>query len=184
MTFSITKSFGEKRVLDGVTVDIPEKGLLLLTGASGSGKTTLLRCVAGLTETDQGRLSVGRVSFAFQEHRLFDRLSALSNLTKIVDPPIDEKKAAETLIALGLKEEDLHTSAARLSGGMAQRVSLARAFLSPGILLLDEPTKELDEHSASLVVAEIRKQAETRPVIVSTHEPELFRESVVSEIKL
>ena len=173
---NLTKSFGDKHIFNGFSFDFPEKGVFLLLGESGIGKTTLLRMISGLDNDYEGEILGGgfkNVSFAFQEYRLFPQLCALDNVIfanydKKSEAVINEAK--EMLCRLGIDEKDTSLLPDELSGGMKQRVSLARAFLRRSkILLLDEPTKELDKQNADAVLSEIKKQGESRLVIMVSH---------------
>ena len=173
---NLSKSFGEKSILENFFQIFEEKGIYSLTGESGAGKTTLLRLISGLDTDYSGEIVGGgfkNVSFAFQEYRLFPELSALDNVIfanndKKSEAVINETK--EMLLRLNLDEKDMSLLPSELSGGMKQRVSLARAFLRrTPILLLDEPTKELDSQNATLVLEEIKKQGQERLVILVSH---------------
>jgi iron(III) transport system ATP-binding protein len=190
---NITKRFGARVAVDGVTLDVARGHVLCLLGQSGCGKSTTLRIAAGLERPDSGLVFVGgrlvegegrheppetrRVGLMFQDYALFPHLSALHNvafgLSKL--PRAErEKRAEDELARVGLsqlKDAYPHT----LSGGEQQRVALAR-MLAPGpdVVLMDEPFSGLD---ASLR-DEVRgttlsrlKQAETAVVMV-THDPD------------
>ena len=169
---NLSVSFGEKSVIHNLSYSFPEHGCELITGESGSGKTTLLRLIAGLAKPDEGKISGGKnVSFAFQEYRLFPSLSAAENVAVAVSlQKKDLSFAVEMLMQLGFTKEETALYPDALSGGMKQRVSLARAFLkSAPVLLLDEPFKELDPALAEKVAEIIRAQAEWRLVLLSAH---------------
>ena len=177
---SLSFSYGKKKVFDGLSLSFNGPGLFLVTGPSGCGKTTLLRLVAGLEKPSDGVLSISDpVSFAFQEYRLFPGLSALQNVTCVRDPRSKEDsaqndaEALSLLISLGLTRDDARLTPDALSGGMKQRVSLARALFSPHpIKLLDEVTKELDRTSVDLVLSEIERVSADSLILFSTHHPE------------
>ena len=174
---SLTKSFGDKTLFENLTVDFPEHGTVLVTGGSGVGKTTLLRIIAGLDKRYGGSVigvTQGSLSYAFQEHRLFPDLTALENVA-LVFP--DEKgseaiaAASEMLTRLGFTEAEQALYPSELSGGMKQRVSLARAFVKKSeLLILDEPFKELDPALVDRVADLIREASVDRLVLTVTHE--------------
>lgn len=173
---NLCKRFDEKAVFTDFSFDFEDKGIYALVGESGIGKTTLLRIIAGLDKEYDGRVfggGIGSVSVAFQEHRLFPNLSAIENVVFAVSNRKDKavcEKAENILKKLGISEEDFPLLPSALSGGMKQRISLARAIIKEAdILLLDEPTKELDSYNADLVRRLILEQKKKRLVIISTH---------------
>ena len=174
---SLNKSFGERIIFQGFSYNFEERGIYALMGDSGSGKTTLLRIISGLDRDFGGEVSDGgpsRVSVCFQEHRLFPQLSALDNILEVSfkSIPSDEEKqnVKRTLYSLGFSEADTALFPGELSGGMKQRIALVRAIMKNApILLLDEPTKELDSDLAKRVNDLIKKESEHRLVIISTH---------------
>ncbi|MBO7196922.1 MAG: ATP-binding cassette domain-containing protein [Clostridia bacterium] len=174
---NLTKRFDEKTVITGLSYDFPDKGLYAIVGESGIGKTTLLRIIAGLDADHEGEVvggGIGQVSFAFQEHRLFPTISALENVIFAISDKKTEavtKNAMSLLRSLGIGKDDFSLKPDELSGGMKQRVSLARAILKDApILLLDEPTKELDAGNCEAVLRLIAKEAERRLVIMVSHD--------------
>ena len=179
---SLSKSFDEKTIFRDFSYIFHSKGLHLITGKSGGGKTTLLRMIAGLDTNYEGKIDGGgkqNVSLCFQEYRLFDFLSALDNVTKVSFKKAtknDVQNAEKLLISLGFSQNDLLLRPKELSGGMKQRVSLARALLSDKpVILLDEPTKELDDELANEVMRVIKKESENKLVILVTHDIELAK---------
>ena len=173
-------SYGKKPVFKSFSYAFNGPGVYLLTGPSGCGKTTLLRLIAGLEKPSGGMVFVSDpCAFAFQEYRLFPQMTVLQNVTCVRDPKSkyeaaeNETSALELLSSLGLTREECKSTPDALSGGMKQRVSLARALFSPHpIKLLDEVTKELDQKSIALVLDLIARYSERSLILFSTHHPE------------
>ena len=170
------KSFGQKNIFDNFSYDFCDKEIYALVGESGKGKTTLLRLICGLDNDYRGKIIGGGIkntSYAFQEPRLLPTINLIENVILANYDKIDEdntKEARDMLLRLGFDENDLHLYPNELSGGMKQRASLARAFLRKApILLLDEPTKELDSENASTVKSIIKEEALLRTVIFVSH---------------
>lgn len=165
---NLSLSFGEKQIFRDFSAQLPNEGVVLLSGESGIGKTTLLRILCGLQKPDLGAV-VGLenrwVSVVFQEPRLLDRLSAFENVSIVSDG----ETAKRLLSDLNMTGE-MHLCARSLSGGQKQRVSLARAFaFSSDIVLLDEPFTGLDEQNKLRAVDLIRT---ARLAVVVTHDPD------------
>jgi NitT/TauT family transport system ATP-binding protein len=151
---------GDRRLvaLDGIDLRVAEREIVAIVGRNGSGKSTLLRVISGLLPPDQGHvLAFGtsvtgvdaRIGLVFQEPRLLPWRDVLANVAfplqlSGLERPERERRAHDALSLTGLSEfADALPS--QLSGGMAQRASLARALVSrPSILLLDEPFSALD----------------------------------------
>ena len=173
---NLTKKFDDKIIIDNLSYEFPDQGVVAIIGESGIGKTTLLRIISGLDKHYQGEVLGGgfkNVSLAFQEYRLFPNLSAIENVIFAISDTKNEAvvtKVENTLTSLGLKKSDFHLSAHELSGGMKQRLSIARALLKDApVLLLDEPTKELDKENITLLTDMIRIESNDRLVIIVTH---------------
>lgn len=186
----VTKSYGEQLVIRNFSYVFPQTGLFRLCGNSGVGKTTLLRLIAGLESPDSGTVQTdGRVSFLFQDRRLFEGLTALDNV-RIVDtskaPAVDvRERAARLLETLGIAPTEQNKRIPALSGGMQQRVAIARAlFFDAPILLLDEPTKELDAQNRAVLHDLFAEEATRRLVILSGHETDDGAYADMTEITL
>lgn len=176
---NLTKQFDKKNLFKNFSYQFNRSGIVALVGESGNGKTTMLRMIAGLDKKYKGEISGGgfsNVSFMFQEYRLFPQLSALDNVIFAnYDTPTQEQRleAKEILLRLGFSENDVKLLPSELSGGMKQRVSFARAILKKTpVLLLDEPTKELDSKHREFVHNIISEQAKERLVIIVSHNDE------------
>ena len=183
------KSFGEKEVLRGVTLDIPEGTTFVVLGASGSGKTVLLKHVIGLLKPDQGTVHVDGVEISslsgraltearqvfgmvFQGAALFDSMTVFENVAF----PLKEKerrivaddlraRVVESLRVVDLGEDVLESWPSQLSGGMRKRVALARALVAnPKVVLYDEPTTGLDPITTDSVDSMINQAKERRRV--------------------
>ena len=174
------KAYGEKTILEDFSYSFTDAGLYAITGASGKGKTTFLRLISHLEALDRGTIkSPKRIAYSFQEYRLFPNLTVRDNIELIAfekNSDIDKESVDWYLKKLSLIDEaDKYPD--ELSGGMKQRVSLIRAFACQAtVLLLDEPTKELDNTLASMVVEIIQEIAKTKLVIVSLHSEDFAKE--------
>ena len=185
------KAFGDKEVLRGVSLDVPEGTTFVVLGASGSGKTVLLKHVIGLLKPDRGTVHVdgreisaltGRdlnearrvFGMVFQGSALFDSMTVFDNVAFPVRErerriPHDEllARVVESLRVVDLGEDVLDEWPAQLSGGMRKRVSLARALVAnPKIVLYDEPTTGLDPITTNSVDSMI-DQAKVRRGVTS-----------------
>ncbi len=153
----VIKSFGDRRVLNGMTLDMAERGITCLLGASGCGKSTALRVTAGLIAPDAGSLHIpaGSCGVVFQDSRLLPWLTTEENLALAL-PSAQRGAEAALRVAQVLREVALDPRETgklfprELSGGMAQRAGIARAMLrNPRILMMDEPFASLDAMTRS-----------------------------------
>ena len=163
----VTKSFGAKHVLRGVSLDIERGTTVALLGASGSGKSVTLKTVNGLVPPDRGEITVlgypvstmseaaltplrRRVSYLFQGGALFDSMSVFDNVAYPLREhdrlePAELRERVDELLAMVRLEDVGSLQPSELSGGMRKRVAVARALaLEPEIMLYDEPTTGLD----------------------------------------
>jgi sulfonate transport system ATP-binding protein len=141
----LTKQFGQHRVLDDLNLNVGAGEFVSLLGRSGSGKSTLLRILAGLDKEVSGDFEIPTtVSMAFQEPRLLPWRTVGENVWLGLQAPDRREVASRALDEVGLSEKE-EAWPLTLSGGQAQRVSLARALVrEPDLLLLDEPFGALD----------------------------------------
>ena len=169
---NICKKYGEKTVLQDVSFVFPGGRRTCIMGPSGCGKTTLLRIILGLETSDAGTMTgrPERLSAVFQENRLFEDFSALSNVAAVCSKE-DKGKIEEHLTALGLGDS-LTKPVRTLSGGMKRRVAIARAVLAPGeLMILDEPFTGLDEDTKAVVLEYLKTHTQGRTLILVTHDP-------------
>ena len=177
--------FGARRIFDNLTFAIPGGQWVSLLGASGAGKTSLLRIIAGLAKATAGdvRASDGqpidkRLAWMGQKDLLYPWLSVRDNVSlgaRLRGERVDHRRVAALLQQVGL-EHCAGDRPAALSGGMRQRVGLARALYGdPRLLILDEPNSNLDEDGErALAHAMAQAKAAGRTVIVVTHRPQLL----------
>lgn len=189
----IHKSFGTSEVLKGVSFDVKRGETICFIGPSGTGKSTLLRCINQLTIPDKGRILLNgeevthagsrinlfrqKIGMVFQNFFLFDHLTAVRNveiaLIKVRGLSAKEarEKAMSELRQVGMADWADHYPA-ELSGGQAQRVSIARALaMDPDVMLFDEPTSALDPELTREVLEVMKKLAlQGMTMLVVTHE--------------
>lgn len=192
---NVTKRFGPRTILDGISLSVAPGEIVALIGPSGGGKSTLLRCINGLNRFDAGEITVGphtlraespslelaqvRRAFGmiFQDFQLFPHLTALQNVMeaplRVLKQPADaaRQRARQLLERMGLGER-LEAYPKQLSGGQKQRVAIARALaMNPRGLLCDEITSALDPELKGEVLAAIADlKREGMTIIMVTHE--------------
>jgi heme exporter protein A len=172
------KRYGNKRVFDGLTFDVPRGGFLVVTGPNGSGKTTLLRLCAGLAAPTTGELDIaierGRVGYLAHESLVYRELTALENLDlygRLYRVRERRERVGMLLERFGLWEAR-HDRAGSYSRGMLQRLALCRALLhEPELLVLDEPYSGLDDEGAALLDRELDERRSAGTFLVATHDP-------------
>ena len=199
---SVDKSYvvGTTRlpVLQGLMLSVEKGEMVAIVGASGVGKSTLLHVLGGLDALDAGSIRIGdadlaamtsdgltafrnsHVGFVFQFHHLLPEFTALENAGMPMRiarrPPRERDGRAEALLArVGLTERLAHKPG-MMSGGEQQRVAIARALvMDPSLLLADEPTGDLDEHTAETLHDLLREMHRERGLtsIIATHNPRL-----------
>ena len=175
----LTKRFGEKTLFEDLNLTVEEPAVLW--APSGWGKTTLLRVLMGLETPTSGSVQgVGQVSAVFQEDRLCDNLSPVSNIRLTAGTHFPRRAITDALEATGI----LSCAAQpvrELSGGQRRRVALLRALLAPyDLLLLDEPFKGLDAQTRLQVITYTQTALQTaaagsptpKTVLLVTHSPE------------
>lgn len=198
----LKKSFGEKEILDDISLEVDNGEIVTIIGPSGTGKTTLLRCINFLEHAERGRITIDDASadcshaphrdilrlvrksgMVFQTYNLFRNKTVTENVTEglTVVKKMSKKEALEIarveLDKVGMTEwKDSYPS--QISGGQQQRVAIARALaMGPSILLLDEPTSALDPELSKEVLNTVRKVAgEGISMLIVTHEIEFARE--------
>ena len=195
---NIEKSFGDLKVLRGVSLEVEKGEIVSIVGASGAGKTTLLQIIGTLLPADGGEVEINgtklfalnekrtaefrnrHIGFVFQFHNLLPEFSALEN---VMMPALiggakrreAKQRALELLSAVGLSERAEHKPA-QLSGGEQQRVAIARALMNkPSVLLADEPTGNLDTHNRDEIqrlLFEVREKF-GQTIVMVTHDERL-----------
>ncbi|MEA1948891.1 MAG: cell division ATP-binding protein FtsE [Thermodesulfobacteriota bacterium] len=198
--FHVHKNYGTKKALANITLDIPKNELLFISGPSGAGKTTLLKLLYLGEKVSEGqvlieginlsRISLKRIpllrqkfGIIFQDYKLIATKTVFDNVAIVLEATgkkrrFIEKKVKSILRTVGM-EESLYSFPLSLSGGEQQRIAVARAVVGdPKIILADEPTGNLDEVSADIIL-ELLKRFHTRgaTVIIATHDKELIRKT-------
>jgi putative ABC transport system ATP-binding protein len=198
----ISKTLGDIRVIDNVSLDVKKGEFLAIQGPSGSGKTTLLALLAGLEKVDTGSISVGEqdltslsedqlalfrrnnVGFVFQSFNLIPTLNVVENIALPLFPasiPAGEmfERATKAAIAVGLAERLKHYPN-QLSGGEQQRVAIARSLINnPHVIFADEPTGNLDTKTGEKIIELLRQlnREKNQTFVLVTHDDHIAGES-------
>ena len=176
---NLNKSYGNEEIFKNFNLDFCDEKVNCIIGKSGCGKSTLLNIIAGLTEIQSGEIrgvSLSDISYVFQEDRLIEWLTVKENLEialkKYFDNSSIDEKIDEILKLVGIYDiKNKYPNA--LSGGMRQRVNIARAFGKPSkVILMDEPFKSLDYKLKYTIIDEFKNllNKEKRMVILVTHD--------------
>jgi ABC-type polar amino acid transport system ATPase subunit len=196
---NLGKSFGDLKVLQGITVDIHQGDVVCVIGPSGSGKSTFLRCLNRLEEATEGNIFFDgedivnpktnidkhrqKMGMVFQQFNLFPHMTILKNMTLApvklqgVSQADADRQAMALLERVGLADR-AHAYPEQLSGGQKQRIAIVRALMmKPEVMLFDEPTSALDPEMVGEVLAVMRELAQERmTMVVVTHEMGFARE--------
>jgi len=192
----LSKTFGGNQILKDVNLDLRKAENLVVLGKSGSGKSTIIKCMVGLTEPDDGKISIfgqdmtdvdydelnrlrTKIGFLFQGNALYDSMTVYENLAfplrhhkKDIGVEKIDSLIHEVLESVGLPDTG-NQMPAELSGGMSKRIGLARTLiLKPEIMLYDEPTTGLDtitSREISELILSIQKKNKTSSIII-THD--------------
>lgn len=195
---NLTKSYGDRTILNGVSFDVPAGSVQVLLGPSGSGKSTVIRCLNGLeafqagsiafdgqpvnqTEKDWQKLRT-RIGMVFQSYDLFPNLTVAENIrlapTKVQNRSADEVDAHAAALLEQVGMADYREKYPRqLSGGQKQRVAIVRALaMKPDLMLFDEVTASLDPEMVRGVLEILLALARSKmTMLVVTHEMEFAR---------
>jgi ABC-2 type transport system ATP-binding protein len=173
-TDAVTRRFGDRTVVDALSLTVHAGEVVALLGPNGAGKTTTLRMLAGLLTPSSGRVDVrGSVGLLTESPGLWDALSVRLNLltyARLHGMEHPDARVRDMLASMDIADR-ADDRAVQLSKGLRQRVAIARALLhDPAVVLLDEPTSGLDPSSARHIrdrIADLARQG--RAVLISTH---------------
>ncbi|MHB8438527.1 MAG: ABC-F family ATP-binding cassette domain-containing protein [Acidimicrobiales bacterium] len=182
----LVKSFGERRVLDGLDFTIHRGDLLLVVGVNGAGKTTLLRCLGGRESPDNGRVQVGakvQIGYYAQEHEDLTLDATVLDNARLAAPAMGEGTLRSALGHFGLVGDVAHQSARSLSGGEKTKLALASLMLrGTNVLLLDEPTNNLDPASVEALLAALQHYEGT--VVLVSHDADFVSQLAPERVVL
>ena len=198
--FHVHKTYGAVKALSDITVDISKNDFLFITGPSGAGKTSLLKLLYYGEAVSEGQvlidgMNLSRIShkriptlrrkfgIIFQDYKLIPTKTVFDNIAIVLETigkkrRYIEKKIRSVLRTVGM-ENSIHSLPPTLSGGEQQRIAVARAIVSdPKIILADEPTGNLDEDSAEVILGLLKKfHTRGATIIIATHDKELIRKT-------
>lgn len=195
----VRKAFGQRQVLDGISLEIAQSEVVAFIGASGSGKSTLLRCVNLLESIDSGSIRLDdleisepgfaadpvrrRIGMVFQSFNLFPHMSVLANVAigprKVLGMSTQAARTlAEDLLGRFGLGDRAQSYPDQLSGGQQQRVAIARSLaMNPEVMLLDEITSALDPELVGEVLDVVRElKSSGMTMLLATHEMAFARE--------
>ncbi|MDH3356506.1 MAG: cell division ATP-binding protein FtsE [Desulfobacteraceae bacterium] len=198
--FHVHKHYGAVKALIDITLDVPKNELLFISGPSGAGKTSLLKLLyygeaasegqvlidgMNLSRISHHRIPILRRKFGviFQDYKLIRTKTVFDNIAVVLEAVgkkrrFVEKKVRSVLRTVGM-ENSIHSLPPTLSGGEQQRIAVARAIVGdPKIILADEPTGNLDEDSADIILNLLKRfHVRGATVIIATHDKELIRKT-------
>lgn len=200
----ISKRFGRNQVLEDTGLSLRSHDCIVMTGENGAGKTTLLRIIAGLEQPDRFHLAIDdgkaetwrslrkrllkSIMYLHQQpYMLAGTLRRNLDYAAKLNPGIvDRSSAVNKAMQWAGLEQLAEQNAASLSGGQKQRVALARARLrGPQILLLDEPTANLDNESRQRTLKMLQEFRDTgTAILIVSHDPNIFEELVTASLHL
>ena len=176
---NLNKSYGTEKIFENFNIDFYDDKINCIIGKSGCGKSTLLDIIAGIIDVQSGEISgvsLSDISYIFQEDRLIEWLTVKENLEIALEKYFKdsdlENRIDEVLNLVGIYDKKNKYPNA-LSGGMRQRVNIARAFGKPSkVILMDEPFKSLDYKLKYAIIDEFKNllDKEKRMVILVTHD--------------
>lgn len=189
----------ENHVLKNISLEFPQKGLVMLLGESGSGKTTLLNIIGGLDKAQKGSITINdttlekydpkawdvlrnrHIGYIFQSFYLmphetvYDNIRISLKMIGLEDEHAIEKRINELLKLVGMPQYK-HRKANQLSGGQQQRIAIARALSKdPDVIIADEPTGNLDSKNTMMIMDILKQIAKEKLVIMVTHETRLAK---------
>ena len=170
---NLSYNLAQRAIIDKFNLSIKRGEIITLFGPSGCGKSTFLRLVSGILRPSSGEIRVdSKIAYMFQEHRLFENLSAYENIALVMEKA-DSKWIYEMLDELGIGICEAKQYPKELSGGMRTRVAFVRTMaINAELILLDEPFNGLDFAMREILIARVQSLAKERgfSVILVTHD--------------